>query len=87
MLLIVGVSFPAIWSTLRASRLLFNSMLESVMRSPPRFFDKTPAGRILNRFTKGEPGICDIAIAKLSQTSVTLTAEWVAPCVMSAAWH
>ncbi|KAG8685634.1 hypothetical protein FRC08_012996, partial [Ceratobasidium sp. 394] len=43
---------PTIWSTLRASRTLYDRMLRSVMRSPSRFFDKTPSGRILNRFSK-----------------------------------
>ncbi|KAG8739619.1 hypothetical protein FRC10_005390 [Ceratobasidium sp. 414] len=42
---------PTIWSTLRASRTLYDRMLRSVMRSPSRFFDKTPSGRILNRFS------------------------------------
>ncbi|CAE6340042.1 unnamed protein product [Rhizoctonia solani] len=41
---------PDIWATLRASRTLYEKMLRSVMRSPSRFFDKTPSGRILNRF-------------------------------------
>ncbi|SNX81770.1 related to multidrug resistance protein [Melanopsichium pennsylvanicum] len=31
---------------------LFRRMLETVVRSPTRFFDQTPTGRILNRFTK-----------------------------------
>ena len=35
---------------LRASRLLFVAMLDRVVRAPTRFFDKTPTGRILNRF-------------------------------------
>ncbi|QRV76775.1 ABC transporter transmembrane region [Ceratobasidium sp. AG-Ba] len=42
--------FPKIVSSLRASRILFEKMLRSVLRSPSRFFDKTPSGRILNRF-------------------------------------
>ncbi|CAE6495623.1 unnamed protein product, partial [Rhizoctonia solani] len=45
---------PDIWATLRASRTLYEKMLHSVMRSPTRFFDKTPSGRILNRFSKGK---------------------------------
>ncbi|KZV99859.1 hypothetical protein EXIGLDRAFT_668146 [Exidia glandulosa HHB12029] len=52
LLLIVGGMFPRIWSSLHASRVLFAEMLDSVVRSPTRFFDKTPAGRILNRFSK-----------------------------------
>ncbi|KAG9088490.1 hypothetical protein FS749_002131 [Ceratobasidium sp. UAMH 11750] len=43
---------PRITSTLRASRVLFERMLRSVVRSPSRFFDTTPSGRILNRFSK-----------------------------------
>ncbi|KAG8717175.1 hypothetical protein FRC09_014648 [Ceratobasidium sp. 395] len=44
---------PRITSTLRASRILFEQMLRAVVRSPSRFFDTTPSGRILNRFSKG----------------------------------
>ncbi|KAH7102647.1 P-loop containing nucleoside triphosphate hydrolase protein [Auriculariales sp. MPI-PUGE-AT-0066] len=50
--LIVSVTIPSVWAALRASRIMFADMLESVIRSPTRFFDKTPAGRILNRFSK-----------------------------------
>jgi ABC-type multidrug transport system fused ATPase/permease subunit len=38
------------WASLRASRTLFTAMLDRVSRAPTRFFDKTPIGRILNRF-------------------------------------
>ncbi|XP_047105893.1 ATP-binding cassette sub-family C member 4-like isoform X1 [Schistocerca piceifrons] len=37
---------------MRASRRLHNWMFERVLRSPIRFFDTNPAGRILNRFSK-----------------------------------
>lgn len=43
---------PSIYSALRASKLLYRDMLNSVIRSPSRWFDKTPAGRILSRFSK-----------------------------------
>ena len=39
------------YSSLQASRYLFNSMLRRLSRAPARFFDITPIGRILNRFT------------------------------------
>eukprot|EP00960_Hanusia_phi_P063575 765515-Hanusia_phi.AAC.2 len=36
---------------LRAAVKLHNGMLEQVLRAPTRFFDTTPTGRVLNRFT------------------------------------
>lgn len=39
------------YASLQASRSLFNSLLRRLTRAPARFFDVTPIGRILNRFT------------------------------------
>ncbi|KAH9902650.1 P-loop containing nucleoside triphosphate hydrolase protein [Cubamyces lactineus] len=39
------------YASLQASRSLFLSMLQRLSRAPARFFDVTPIGRILNRFT------------------------------------
>jgi len=37
--------------SLQASRILFERLLKRLTRAPARFFDVTPIGRILNRFT------------------------------------
>lgn len=39
-------------SAINGSRKLHNFMLESVLHSPMAFFDQTPIGRIINRFSK-----------------------------------
>ena len=44
-----AVSFMLL--VLRSSELLHNRMLSSVLMAPIKFFDTTPAGRILNRFS------------------------------------
>lgn len=36
----------------RSAKILHESMLKSVMRSSIQFFESTPTGRILNRFSK-----------------------------------
>ncbi|KAG0205587.1 hypothetical protein BGX28_002792 [Mortierella sp. GBA30] len=41
-----------LFGSLRAARLLYRKLLLSVVRAPLRFFDTTPVGRIMNRFSK-----------------------------------
>uniref|UniRef100_A0A8C5XQM1 ATP-binding cassette sub-family C member 6 n=1 Tax=Microcebus murinus TaxID=30608 RepID=A0A8C5XQM1_MICMU len=45
----------------RASRLLFRRLLWDVMRSPVGFFERTPVGNLLNRFSK-ETDMVDVDI-------------------------
>ncbi|CAM1314611.1 ABCC2 (predicted) [Pycnogonum litorale] len=49
----VGLSsFGLVYGTMNSAKFLHDKMLKSVMRSPMHFFDTTPIGRILNRFSK-----------------------------------
>ena len=52
MLTTVMASFVLVFATLKASRTLHDGMLQSILRSPVSFFETTPLGRILNRFSK-----------------------------------
>ncbi|XP_033883585.3 ATP-binding cassette sub-family C member 5 isoform X1 [Acipenser ruthenus] len=45
-----GIAF--VKGTLRASTRLHDELFRKILRSPMKFFDTTPAGRILNRFSK-----------------------------------
>jgi len=47
--------------TLDAARKLHNTMLLRIMRGPMSFFETTPLGRILNRFSK-DVDVCDVVI-------------------------
>ncbi|CAI2178694.1 732_t:CDS:10 [Funneliformis geosporum] len=40
------------YGSLRASRILYEALLYKIIRAPLRFFDTTPVGRILNRFSR-----------------------------------
>ncbi|KAI7904063.1 P-loop containing nucleoside triphosphate hydrolase protein [Cokeromyces recurvatus] len=52
--IVVGAARFAVlyWGVLRANKLLYAELLHRVFRAPLRFFDTTPIGRILNRFSK-----------------------------------
>ncbi len=46
------VTLVSAYSAVLASKSLHDGMLLAVMRSPMAFFDTTPLGRIVNRFSK-----------------------------------
>ncbi|KAK9465458.1 hypothetical protein V1512DRAFT_210824 [Lipomyces arxii] len=55
------------FGSLSASKTLFDKLLNTVMRAKPRFFDSTPVGRIINRFSKDVESIDrEVAVDGLS---------------------
>jgi ATP-binding cassette subfamily C (CFTR/MRP) protein 1 len=60
------------FSGLRASRKLFTELLEVVLQAPMSFFDTTPAGRIINRFSKDIFTIDEKLVATMRSYFATL---------------
>uniref|UniRef100_A0A8D2ADU8 ABC-type glutathione-S-conjugate transporter n=1 Tax=Sus scrofa TaxID=9823 RepID=A0A8D2ADU8_PIG len=69
----------------QAARLLHQALLHNKMRSPQSFFDTTPSGRILNRFSKDiyvidevlAPTILMLLNSFYNSISVTLALNWM----------
>ena len=53
------MSLGAVTCLVRASRTLHNSLLSNILKVSLSFFDTTPKGRILNRFTKDVDALDD----------------------------
>lgn len=49
-----GVIFVWVYCGIRSARFLHSGMLNNIVKLPQSFFDTTPLGRILNRFSKDQ---------------------------------
>ncbi|KAG2236972.1 hypothetical protein INT48_002041 [Thamnidium elegans] len=49
-----------VYCAIRSARVLHSQMLETIVRSPMSFFDTTPLGRILNRFSKDQHTVDEV---------------------------
>ncbi|KAF0540786.1 P-loop containing nucleoside triphosphate hydrolase protein [Gigaspora margarita] len=72
---IIGGVSRSVWlyyGSLRASKKLYQTILHQVIRAPLRFFDTTPVGRILNRFSKDFETIDSTLTSELTQFLVNV---------------
>ncbi|KAG7452254.1 P-loop containing nucleoside triphosphate hydrolase protein [Guyanagaster necrorhizus] len=65
------------YASLQASRSIFISLLRRITRAPARFFDTTPIGRILNRFT-GDINTIDGALQNSARECLSGILDFVA---------
>ncbi|KAJ1943201.1 hypothetical protein GGF37_002753 [Kickxella alabastrina] len=64
--LILGRSLLHFWGSLKASWTLHEALLRTILRAPVRFFDITPVGRLINRFSKDIESIDQSLISSLA---------------------
>jgi len=58
-------------ATIRGSMTIHSKMLTNIIRSPMSFFDTTPVGRIMNRFSKDIYNIDEVIPASINQFLAT----------------
>lgn len=75
-LLMVLTNAIGAWGSYRAAKALHNRLLDSVVHGTIRFFNTTPLGRIINRFSKDVETI-DMRLNSSSRTVITFTATLV----------
>ncbi|KAJ2800586.1 Transporter of the ATP-binding cassette (ABC), partial [Coemansia guatemalensis] len=73
--IILGRSLLQFWSSIRASKVLHERLVHTVLRAPVRFFDTTPVGRLINRFSKDMETIDQSLSSSLAIFITELTAS------------
>ncbi|KAJ2825755.1 Transporter of the ATP-binding cassette (ABC), partial [Coemansia erecta] len=81
--IILGRSLVQFWSSLKASKVLHEKLLHTVLRAPVRFFDTTPVGRLINRFSKDMETIDQSLSSSLAIFVTELTASLAILVVIS----
>ncbi|KAJ2163175.1 Transporter of the ATP-binding cassette (ABC) [Coemansia sp. RSA 552] len=81
--IILGRSLVQFWCSLKASKALHEQLLHTVLRAPVRFFDTTPVGRLINRFSKDMETIDQNLSSSLAIFVTELTASLAILVVIS----
>ena len=68
---VICASFSLAMGGIYASKLIHSRLLANILRLPMSFFDTTPSGRILNRFSKDIYTIDEIIPRSLSEFLLT----------------
>lgn len=72
--LALTLTMAVVSMVLRANKELHATLLSGVLRSAQSFFDRTPSGRILNRFSK-DLGFIDVTMSECVGYSVSFTLQ------------
>ncbi|KAF9285261.1 hypothetical protein BGZ68_004019 [Mortierella alpina] len=66
-------SFMLVLAVTKSAKVMHDQAFVSVLQSPMSFFDTTPLGRILNRFSKDTDTIDNLLMASINQFLITIT--------------
>eukprot|EP00771_Trimastix_marina_P000197 gnl/Trimastix_PCT/1203.p1 GENE.gnl/Trimastix_PCT/1203~~gnl/Trimastix_PCT/1203.p1 ORF type:complete len:1491 (-),score=418.48 gnl/Trimastix_PCT/1203:150-4097(-) len=84
-LLLINVFHVVLWNTfaVRSAKKLHGNLLGSVLGAPPSFFESTPTGRILNRFS-GDLNQVDMAMPMMYETFIEMWFRLIANLIIIA---
>lgn len=76
-----GLALSITFGSIAASRKLHSVLLTNILRCPTSFFDTTPLGRIVNRFSK-DIDILDSNIPQFTQNLLTTLAPLISTIIV-----
>ena len=78
---ILGLALSVSLGAIAASRNLHEQLLSNIVKCPMSFFDTTPLGRIVNRFSK-DVDVVDTNLPQMSQSLITTLAPLISTLVV-----
>ena len=71
---------PSVKGSARCAEIMFSGMAQRVLRAPLSYFETTPLGRILNRFTY-DVEVLDVELS-ISMTGLVVSSSWLLSAVV-----